>query len=151
MSDRRKKMNGYSILIIILVMLTGGGFGALTGGTYSPNFWWIGMAVGLVSSFFLAKWYLKILTKLSAKGYRGIKFWFTGTALATLFGTICTLLVHGVMLITNIFIDPVRNGELPITDALIFVFGIIIGPCVALVVGAICTLLFTGTKEGREL
>ena len=94
MSYTKRALKGF---VIVFVILTGAGFGVLTGLAYSESYWWLGMTAGTVSGYPLAKLYLKLLVKTSSRGYKKVAVWFSGTLIAITCGIICTTIVHGIM------------------------------------------------------
>lgn len=137
MTTKHKKDD---VFVTIFVMLTGIGFGALTGSVYSASYWWVGAITGFVSSYLLAKLYLKLLRKMSSKGYSGTGIWLSGTLAATICGIICTVLIHGMMILItyNSNVSQTEEGF----GGIILAVGIIIGAVAGLVVGGICSLIY---------
>ena len=127
--------------VIAAVMLTGAGFGALTGLVYEEQYWWAGMTAGVVSGFVVANIYLKLLTSTSQKASKTAS-WLLGTLVAAICGVICTVLVHGVM----ILITYKPNGNLNESGdgfwAIALMIGIVIGTGAGAVVGGICSLIY---------
>jgi len=147
MSNKNK---GFEIFVIVFVILTGAGFGTLTGLFYSRvSYWWIGTIVGTVSGYPLAKLYLKQLVKISAKWHNRKMVWLLSTLVAIICGVICTTLVHTVMVGAMLQIKHSKPESL-----LLVVIGIaeLIGACAGLIVGGICSwvYVFRIMKESNE-
>jgi len=140
MSNKNK---GFERFVIIFVTLIGGGFGSLTGLSYYESYWWVGLMVGAVSSYPLAKLYLKQLTRISLRGYSRKVIWLSGTFVATICGIICTTLVHGVMILVVVCCSDMSLRQS--TDGLwsiVLMVGEIIGACVGFIAGGICSLRY---------
>jgi hypothetical protein len=140
MSNKNK---GFNIFVLIFVVITGAGFGSLTGIGYSEHYWWGGMIAGIVSSYFLAKLYLKLLAKTSSRGHKKVAVWFSGTLVAITCGIICTTLVHGIMTLIIVY-----NSNEPLMSemdgfwSLVVIVGELVGFAAGLVVGGICSLVY---------
>jgi len=131
----------------MFVVLTGIGFGALTGLAYSSeSYWWVGMIAGVVSGYPLAKLYLMQLIKISTKGHNKKAIWFLSTLVAIICGVICTTLVHGIMTLII-----ACNSDVPVTRQMdgfwstIFMVGELVGACAGLIVGGICSLVYVSS------
>lgn len=153
----------FNIFVIVIVMLTGAGFGFLIGLCYTPNFSWIGLLAGNVSSIYLwiatiagtassyplAKMYLKQLRNISAKRYSRKKVCSLSTIVAVICGVICTTLIHGIMTLLIVF-----DSEVPFQMGWLWVIVIsvyeIIGALAGLIVGGICSLIYV-TVNGRSI
>jgi hypothetical protein len=150
MSNKNK---GFETFVTIFVMLVGTGFGAYTGLVYYASYWWAGAAAGALSSYPLAKLYLKQLIKISARRQNKKVVWLSGTLMAILCGVICTTLVHGVMILViacnpNVSLGDVIDG----LWAIVLIVGEIIGACAGLIVGGLCSSIYIARimKESNE-
>ncbi|AQT67795.1 hypothetical protein STSP2_00944 [Anaerohalosphaera lusitana] len=143
------KMNSpFSIFVIAAVMLTGGGFGWLTGLAYYSDYWAVGMVAGLISGYPLAKFYLGHLTKKSQSDGDKFYIWLSGTCNAVLCGLICTAIVHGVMIAMIIMVSEKTlfqhtEGFWPLFVAV----GMMFGTGAGLVVGGICTSIYVAIAK----
>ena len=139
------KYDTFDAFVIAVVMLTGAGFGVLSGlvnsaefGILSPlvnsaDFWWIGMVVGAVSGFPLAKLYLRRLPEIAAKGYSTKVAWLLSTRVAIKCGLICTVVTHVIMVVIGAWSH----------NWLILLIGSgLIGASAGLVVGGICSYMY---------
>lgn len=133
------------IFVVAVVTLTGGGFGAMAGGAYSGDFWWVGMVAGGLSAFFLAWLYLVVLSKMPPT-LNGAAAWFLGTLVAVGCGVACTLAAHGPMWLLSY-----RPGEGDLAGmdlrGMILIVGVQIGAIAGLVVGGICTLAYVIVRK----
>lgn len=141
----------FNVVVTVVVMLTGAGFGAFTGAVYSNGkLWWIGLIVGATAAIPLAILYLRQLGGSSGKGHSKTATWFWGTFIAILCGVICTTVVHGVMALI------VHSPENPITSQMdgfwpiVVVVGEIIGAGAGLIVGGICSLVYVLGIKGEQ-
>lgn len=136
-------------------MLTGGLFGAYIGSIYQGFTWyamnidvsfiWTGAAAGLISAYPLAKVYLhKMAHTVVADGGR-MKVWSAGTFRAGLYGIICTVAIHGVMIVFTCFKG---TGDLGLGLIALFV-GVFVGAVAGMVVGAICSLVYVLAIKGN--
>lgn len=141
----------FNIIVTIVVMLTGAGFGALVGGMYTEGvYWWLGLVVGAVSSLLLANLYLWQLSMSFDKLHSKIVTWFWGTFIAIISGAICTTVVHVVMALTVYQSNPFAFSEIPSMWLLVVVIGQIIGVGSGLFIGAIASLVFVLKIKGRQ-
>jgi hypothetical protein len=150
------KWKKFDISVIVFVMLTGAGFGAFAGimyiggdnetwagliaGTGGSYYLCLGLMTGAFSGYYLAKWYLKLLMKMSLKGYNKKLTWLLSTLIAVLCGIICTTVTHGLMILTKLpdmqSFD--RDGVFPI----VIIACEIVGACAGLIVGSISSLIY---------
>ncbi len=130
----------FRVFIFIAVTFTGGAFGAFAGLVYSQHHWWVGMIVGAASGFFLARLYLEVLARISLDLHKCVQ-WLLGTLTAVGCGIVCTLLVHGVMILVTHGSSILAN-ELPVPVYGIVTIGVIMGASAGLIVGGICSLVF---------
>ena len=139
----KKTEKGFNLIVTIAVVLTGAGFGLLTGLIYSEErYWWVGFMAGGVCSYPLAKFYLWQLAKTFAKAHHRILTWFWGTFVAIICGAICTAVVHGIMTLIIYPDDPFASSELPGMWPIVVIVGEIIGAGAGFVVGGICSLIY---------
>jgi hypothetical protein len=139
----KKAEKVFNIIVTIVVVLTGAGFGAWAGLVYSQTFWWVGLTVGGLSAFPVAKLYLWQITKAIAEDGRKIMTWCYGAFLGALCGIICTLITHGVMLLTVHFF-----GHLDGLWPLVVLFGGSIGGVAGMTLGMVCTLVYVLKIKG---
>jgi|GEM_PF-1917452 len=145
------KCKTFAVFVVIIVVLTGAGFGALTGLVYSKKFWLVGMITGTVGSYPLAMLYLKQLAKISAKGHSKKMTWLLCTIIAVICGIICTTLIHGMMTLII-----VHNSDVPLSQqmdgfwSLIFLIGEGVGAGAGLLVGGICSLIYVLSIQGKN-
>jgi hypothetical protein len=147
--------NTFRKFVIIFVTLIGTGFGTWAGFTYYQyeKLFWIGTLVGLVSSFGLAKLYLGLLGKISAKGYKKFIVWLLGTLIAVLCGIVCTTLVHGIMIATILIstaqslhsLDVKYEGFLGV----VIVGAEMIGAVAGFIAGVICSSMYVIKIMGK--
>ncbi len=144
------KYGTFDAFVIVAVMLTGAGFGALTGLVYSEDYWWVGIIVGGIISFPLAKFYLRQLPKISAKGYGAILTWSLSTYVAIFCGLICTVLTHAIMMVIGLceFNEEVMYLIDKRALLLCTVSGLI-GVVAAVIVGGICSCIFVLLEKER--
>ena len=160
---RRTKMitkwKKFDISVIVIVTLTGAGFGVFAGLLYTDDYsWtgsmagivdsiyvWSGLITGTVSGYLLARWYLKLLMKMSIKGYNKKLTWFLSTLIAILCGIICTTLIHGLMILTKLsdiqWFD--QDGMFPIFITVCE----IVGASAGLIVGSISSLIYVLARK----
>ena len=145
----------FGIFVIVIVVLTGAGFGTLTGFAYSENPLRITAAgiAGVVSSFILAKYYLFLLGKIAVKGYNRKMLWLLSTLAAIICGVICTTLIHGIMILIVVCYSKMPLGQR--TDGFWPIFlmvGELVGACAGLIVGGICSWIYVLRimKESNE-
>jgi len=147
------KNRGFEKFVIIFVMLVGTGFGVLTGLVYFERYWWVGATAGIFSSYPLAKLYLSLLIKISAKIQSKKVVWLLSTLIAILCGVICTTLVHGIMILAVVYFSDVSLKQS--TDGLwsmVLMVGEIIGACAGLIAGGLCSSIYISRimKESNE-
>ena len=125
------------------VMFTGAGFGAVAGLFYSEDYWWIGVIAGAVSGYPLVRLYLMRLVKIAAKASDIKNEWMSCTKMAVISGVICTTVIHAIMAVIV-----VANSDMSIID-LTDIYGVlflfiaeVVGACVGLFVGGICSYIF---------
>ena len=135
------KHKKFDLFVTFIVVITGGGFGYLTGLVYSVSYGWPGASMGIISSFILAKLYLKQLMKLSAKGYNSVQIWFSGTLAGVVCGLICTALVHGIMM-SILYTSNVRLFDQADMGGMVLAVGLITGVTAGFIVGGICSLVY---------
>ena len=141
----------FNVVVTVVVMLTGAGFGAFTGAVYSDGkLWWIGLIAGVATAFPLAKFYLWQLAKSFAKNNSRIRTWLWGTFIAILCGVICTTITHGVMAMINYPNDPFSSEEVPGIWPIVIIVGEIIGAGAGLIVGGICSLVYVLGIKGEQ-
>ena len=143
----------FDIFVTVFVVIVGTGFGLLTGLAYWENYSWVGMMAGAISSYFLAKLYLKQLIKISAKKYNRKVKWLLSTLVAIVCGVICTTLAHGIMILTVVSCSKMSLGQQ--TDGfwpIALMIGELIGACAGLIVGGICSWIYVVRimKESNE-
>lgn len=150
------KNKGFRIFVIVFVVLTGAGFGTLTGFVYSHinNPFWIAVAgiAGALSSFILALCYLFWLEKISVK-YSRFMTWLLGTVIGILSGIVCTTIVHGIMT-CQLFIHT-KQSPMHASDgfwSLIVLISELVGAAAGLVVGGICSWIYVSymMDKGHE-
>lgn len=144
----------FKIFVILFVMLTGLAFSTYTGLIYSGLsgriIWVFATIVGTISSYFLARLYIKLLLRISAKYTNKAAIWLLGSLVGVLCGVICTTLTHGVMLAaTKIFS---ASEEYELFGMFILGIGELVGAGAGLAVGAICSLIYIVilAREKRE-
>jgi len=145
------KYKTFDIFVIIFVVLTGAGFGVITGLAYWQTYWWVGMITGAASGFPLAKLYLKQLAKISTKGHKRTVTWLLSTFVAIICGVICTTLIHAIMILIIVFCSDMSLMEL--TEGfweVIFLVGEGVGAGAGLIVGGICSLIYVLSLKGNN-
>ena len=140
----------FNIAVIVAVVLTGVGFGVLTGLAYSEIYWWVGLIAGIVTSYPLAKLYLKQLIKLSTKGHSKKATWLLSTLVAVGCGVICTTVVHGIMTLIIYNPDESLMSQMDGFWSLFLSIGEAIGACAGLIVGGICSLIYVLSIKGKN-
>lgn len=140
MSSRYKT---FGVSVIIMVMLVGAGFGALTGVVYNQKLWWIAAISGGVCGYPLARIYLRSLKNSGTNARRRQATWFYGSCVASICGVICTMVVHATMMGAAWITTFGPHGPV---DAYawptILAVGLVIGAMTGFVVGGICSLIF---------
>ncbi len=132
----------FRIVVLIAVTLTGGGFGTLAGMVYSEEqYWWVGTITGGGSGIFLAWVYLRVLARFSSDYTKGSR-WLVGTGTAVGCGIVCTLLVHGVMILLTYDGQPPANDLGNSIYGIAVTIGLIMGAGAGLIVGGICSLIY---------
>lgn len=137
------KYKTFDLFVVIFVMLTGTGFGTLTGLYYSSeNYWGVGMIIGAISSYPLAKFYLMQLRKISVRGHTRKVIWFSSTLIAALCGIISTTLIHLVMVLICYDLDESLIRQMDGFVPIVVGIGELIGLSAGLIVGGICSLIY---------
>jgi len=145
------KNKTFDVLVIIFVMLTGTGFGLITGLFYSSkNYWWVAMIIGTISSYPLAKFYLMQLRKISARGHTKKVIWLLSTLIAALCGIISTTLIHVPMVLILYNPDESIIRQMDGFVSIVVGIGELIGLCAGLAVGGICSLIYVLSVRGRN-
>ncbi|MDH4203602.1 MAG: hypothetical protein OEV87_12020 [Phycisphaerae bacterium] len=140
----------FNVVVSIAVILTGAGFGALTGFAYSEErYWWVGLIIGAVVAFPLAKLYLWQLNKTFMKACCKKKTWFWGTFVAIICGVICTTAVHAPLAILVYPAGPF-NTEIGNLVPITIIVGEIIGAGAGLIVGGVCSLVYVLKIKGNH-
>ncbi|MDH4203601.1 MAG: hypothetical protein OEV87_12015 [Phycisphaerae bacterium] len=143
----------FNIIVIAVVMLTGGIFGAYIGSAYQgfvynhfdESFVWAGMTAGLVGAYPLAKLYLRKMSKAITEEGSKKEVWSIGTFLAGLYGIICTVFTHGVMMVFSYF----RGGGDLLLGLITLTVGLFVGAVTGIIVGAICSLVYVLSIKGN--
>jgi len=149
----KKAEKVFNIMVIDIVVFTGGIFGAYIGSAYQglaynyfdESFAWAGMTAGLVSAYPLAKLYLRRISEALSKGGSKANVWSLGTFRAGLYGIICTVTTHGVMIVFTCFKG---TGDLVLGLIALFV-GVFVGAVAGMVVGAIFSLVYVLAIKGN--
>lgn len=138
----------FNVIVMFIVMLTGGLFGAYIGSFYKGFNWsgmnfdqsfiWTGMTAGVVSAYPLAKLYLRRISEALSKGESKANVWSAGTFRAGFYGVICTVAIHGVMIVFTCFKG---TGDLGLGLIALSV-GVFVGAVAGTVVGGICSLVY---------
>ncbi len=142
---------GFNVFVVVIVVLTGAGFGIFTGFSYSEDFFWVGGISGIIGGYIVAQLYLWLLKKISAKGLNSVVIWLAGTLIAAVCGMLCTTLVHGTMTVVMYFnsqesLMHLMDGFWPI----VIIVGEIIGAGAGFIVGGICSLAYTAWVRGKR-
>ena len=155
----------FNVIVMSIVMLTGGLFGAYIGSFYQGFMWygmsfdetfiWTGAAAGLISAFPLAKLYLWRISEALNKGGSKGNVWSSGTFRAGFYGIICTVTTHGVMIVFTCFKG---TGDSAGWGYMIagLPFGIVGGAILGVISGTICKyyrpeLINEKPEEGANL
>jgi hypothetical protein len=105
----------------------------------------MGLIVGCVSAFPVAKLYLWQITKAITEDGRKIMTWCYGAFLGALCGIVCTLITHAVILLTVHFF-----GYLDGLWPLVVLFGGSIGGAAGMILGMACTLVYVLVVKGKQ-
>lgn len=139
--DSRKRLD---IITIIVVVLIGTGFGTLAGLAFLEHLFFIGTALSIPGSFYVAKLFLRLLPKIFAKEYRsarGFKIFSLGTLTGMLCGIICTTFIYGVMWLVPVKLE--GEGLRNLAGApVIILYGEATGAVAGLIAGALFTALY---------
>ncbi|MBW8036155.1 MAG: hypothetical protein FVQ79_11120 [Planctomycetes bacterium] len=143
----KNKHMSFDIFVIVLVILTGAGFGALIGFAYyfmSDILVGAGLLFGIIGGYVAARIYLHLLPVICAKGYKKSTVWVLNSLVATGCGVLCTTLIHGVMLImrSKITGDTVATPLHLEGFRLFIMICETIGAAAGFVVGGVCSWVY---------
>jgi hypothetical protein len=139
-------------ITIIFIVLLGTGFGTLAGLAFLELYFLIGTLLSIVGSFFVAKLYLRSLSKIFTKKYDGakhVKIFLLGTLTGMLCGIICTTFIYSIMFLVPVKLESEGLRSL-VGGPFIMLYGEAIGAAAGLVAGALCTSLYMW-KEFRGI